>query len=89
MAAADDRASRARVREFVRTHHPDVGGDPAAFAAGLAALRAAGPAAEQRERAAAPVTFVQTTRLRRRLTRVLRQLQPTHRRRRPRQPPLR
>jgi hypothetical protein len=29
---------RARRREFIRTHHPDRGGDPAAFIAGLADL---------------------------------------------------
>jgi hypothetical protein len=28
------------VRAYVRRHHPDVGGDPGGFAAGLAALRA-------------------------------------------------
>jgi hypothetical protein len=28
----------ARRREFIRTHHPDRGGDPAAFIAGLADL---------------------------------------------------
>jgi hypothetical protein len=33
--------SRAALRAFVRTHHPDVGGDPEAFRAGLAAHRAA------------------------------------------------
>lgn len=27
-------------RAFVRTHHPDVGGDPAVFSAGVAAWRA-------------------------------------------------
>jgi hypothetical protein len=32
---------RAALRAFVRTHHPDVGGDPEAFRAGLAAHRAA------------------------------------------------
>ena len=31
---------RAELRAFVRTHHPDVGGDPAAFSEGLAAFRA-------------------------------------------------
>ena len=31
---------RARRREFVRTHHPDHGGDPATFITGLAALTA-------------------------------------------------
>ena len=34
-----DALHRKAVRAFVRQHHPDVGGDPAAFAAGLAALR--------------------------------------------------
>jgi hypothetical protein len=35
----DDEQSRRRARrEFIRTHHPDRGGDPEAFAAGLAAL---------------------------------------------------
>ncbi|WP_433787477.1 hypothetical protein ACQPX6_11765 [Actinomycetospora sp. CA-101289] len=37
---------RAALRAFVRTHHPDVGGDPVAFREGLSELRAAlGPAA--------------------------------------------
>jgi hypothetical protein len=35
----DDEQSRRRARrEFIRTHHPDRGGDPYAFAAGLADL---------------------------------------------------
>jgi hypothetical protein len=35
----DGEQSRRRVRrEFIRAHHPDRGGDPAAFAAGLAGL---------------------------------------------------
>lgn len=37
--ASDERAARRALREFVRTHHPDRGGDPAVFVAGLAALR--------------------------------------------------
>ncbi|MCI2419889.1 hypothetical protein MOQ72_20795 [Saccharopolyspora sp. K220] len=37
----DPAATRAAIRAFVRANHPDVGGDPAVFAAGLAALRAA------------------------------------------------
>ena len=45
----DDEQSRRRARrEFIRAHHPDRGGDPAAFAAGLAELDqlpAGGPAA--------------------------------------------
>ncbi|PRY50651.1 hypothetical protein LY71_103215 [Geodermatophilus tzadiensis] len=39
-APDDARARRRAERAWIRTHHPDVGGDPAAFAAGLAALRA-------------------------------------------------
>jgi hypothetical protein len=33
-------ADRAAFRAFVRAHHPDVGGDPEVFVAGLAELRA-------------------------------------------------
>lgn len=32
--------NRSAIREFARQHHPDVGGDPEVFAAGLAELRA-------------------------------------------------
>lgn len=38
-AARSASADRAAVRAFVRSHHPDVGGDPEAFRAGLARLR--------------------------------------------------
>lgn len=38
-SAAEDAARREEFRAFVRTHHPDVGGDPAVFRAGLAAFR--------------------------------------------------
>jgi len=31
-------AERSRRRDFIRSHHPDVGGDPAEFVAGLAAF---------------------------------------------------
>ena|GEM_PF-777703 len=58
-----DRAQRAAERAFVRAHHPDVGGDPEAFATGLAALRArhaGGTASAPR----GPVTVVVTRRLR-------------------------
>lgn len=34
-----DAATRAEIRAFVRANHPDVGGDPEAFTAGLARLR--------------------------------------------------
>lgn len=40
MTSTPDDDSRARLRAFVRAHHPDVGGDPETFAAGLAELRA-------------------------------------------------
>ncbi|HVX42847.1 MAG TPA: hypothetical protein VHC49_03130 [Mycobacteriales bacterium] len=36
-------AQRKAYREFIRTHHPDIGGDPEVFAAGLAELRNAAP----------------------------------------------
>lgn len=51
-----DRDGRAAFREFVRTHHPDVGGDPAVFAAGLARFRAG--KSEVESRYDAPVSFV-------------------------------
>ena len=46
---ADEQSWRRARREFIRTHHPDRGGDPAAFAAGLAAYdqRPAGGASPQ------------------------------------------
>lgn len=37
----DAAAAHAAMRAFIRAHHPDVGGDPEVFAAGLAELRAA------------------------------------------------
>jgi len=33
---ADEQSWRQARREFIRTHHPDRGGDPAAFAANIA-----------------------------------------------------
>ncbi|WP_284745307.1 hypothetical protein [Amycolatopsis sp. RTGN1] len=57
-----DAAGRAAFRAFVRAHHPDVGGDPAEFAAGLARFRAGEPATTESEvddrRYDAPVSFV-------------------------------
>lgn len=35
----EHRIARAAFREFVRTHHPDVGGDPEEFSAGIARMR--------------------------------------------------
>lgn len=43
---------RAAYRRFVRAHHPDVGGDPEVFAAGLAELRGSAD-----DRFDAPVVF--------------------------------
>lgn len=62
---------RAALRAFVRAHHPDVGGDPAAFREGLATHRAAlrasgatgaGPAADD-PRLDAPVVAVSGSRI--------------------------
>ena len=39
---------RAAFRAFVREHHPDRGGDPGTFAAGVDAFREHGPAAAGR-----------------------------------------
>jgi hypothetical protein len=39
---------RAAFRAWVRTHHPDVGGDPAEFAEGLRRHTARGPVAADR-----------------------------------------
>jgi hypothetical protein len=58
---------RAALRAFVRTHHPDVGGDPVAFREGLAQLRAAsgraGWLAPDDPRLDAPVVAVSDRRL--------------------------
>ncbi|MBE9373019.1 hypothetical protein IQ251_01025 [Saccharopolyspora sp. HNM0983] len=71
---ARDPATRAAIRAFARTHHPDVGGDPDVFAAGLAELRG-----ERADRADAPITAVEDrSRLRRALARVLRRNRPRH-----------
>lgn len=55
-----DAERRTAFRAFVRAHHPDVGGDPAEFAAGLARFRAAETARESEvdSRYDAPVSFV-------------------------------
>lgn len=39
-----DPEQRAAFRAFVKSHHPDRGGDPDVFAAGLTAFRSAPPA---------------------------------------------
>jgi hypothetical protein len=55
----EEEAARAAYRAFVREHHPDVGGDPDEFVAGLEKLRRqqAGPPGDS-PRFDAPVTFV-------------------------------
>ncbi|MFR9729306.1 hypothetical protein ACL03H_08760 [Saccharopolyspora sp. MS10] len=67
MTGTPEGDARARLRAFVRAHHPDVGGDPEAFAAGLAELRARRDAARSspgprpnrpRDRYDAPVVVV-------------------------------
>ena len=50
---------RRRYREFIRTHHPDRGGDPDEFQAGLAAFRREMAAAD---RADGPVVFARRPR---------------------------
>ena len=64
---------RAAYRRWVREHHPDVGGDPQEFAAGLARLRTAWDTPAHADRYDAPVEFVgDHQRLRAALTRLLR-----------------
>lgn len=72
MTTGPDSATRAAIRAFARTHHPDVGGDPEVFAAGLAELRSRGRGPEP-DRFDAPVVAVEDrSRLRRAMTRALR-----------------
>ncbi|NBH07936.1 hypothetical protein [Amycolatopsis sp. SID8362] len=56
--AREDPEGRAAFRAFVRAHHPDVGGDPAEFAAGLARFRES----TADDRFDAPVTFARRRR---------------------------
>ncbi|WP_433334034.1 hypothetical protein [Spirillospora sp. CA-294931] len=52
---AEPRGDRAAFRAWVRAHHPDAGGDPEEFAAGLERMRAPRPGA-------APVVVVRRRR---------------------------
>ena len=45
-----ERQHRARRRQFIRTHHPDRGGDTAAFIVGLAHLDGVGSGAPDADR---------------------------------------
>lgn len=70
-------SQRAAYRRYIRENHPDVGGDPEAFAAGLHRLRAAcrDRSAGPRDRYDAPVVIVsRSDRMRRRLDRLWRRL---------------
>lgn len=65
----DDAETRRAFREFVHRHHPDVGGDPEVFVAGLAAFgrgtapgRAGGAGSGRDPRFDAPVTVVRRPR---------------------------
>ncbi|MGH3621952.1 MAG: hypothetical protein ACRDQ5_09195 [Sciscionella sp.] len=64
---------RAAYRAFVRANHPDVGGDPVAFVAGIAEFEAAQRAHRTRDRFDAPIeVVVQPTGFHHRITRLLR-----------------
>jgi hypothetical protein len=53
-----ERERRAEFRAWVRAHHPDAGGDPAVFAAGLRRRREACGLGDVRERRGGPVVVV-------------------------------
>jgi hypothetical protein len=56
-----EETSRAEIRAFVRARHPDVGGDPDEFIAGLEKLRRRQETGEEHSpRYDAPVSFVVT-----------------------------
>lgn len=62
---------RAAYRRYIKENHPDVGGDPAAFAVGLARLQAAFPRDPVPNPHDAPVEFVdRAERMRRRIRRI-------------------
>ncbi|MGH3904659.1 MAG: hypothetical protein ACRDTE_10785 [Pseudonocardiaceae bacterium] len=64
----------AAYRRYIKENHPDVGGDPDAFAVGLARVRAAFPrdtVPHPQDRYDAPVEFVdRAERMRRRIRRI-------------------
>lgn len=55
--AMDDPQLRREFRRFVLAHHPDRGGDPDTFRAGLTRYRSAAAIAEDDPRLRAPVVF--------------------------------
>lgn len=65
-----DAEARARYRRFVKEHHPDVGGDPEIFAAGIAHFRseqlraARGKARDSDARYDAPIVVLSDWQLR-------------------------
>lgn len=54
----EDPAARRAVREFARRHHPDAGGDPAVFAAGIERIRRGSAATRRPGDFDGPVFFV-------------------------------
>ena len=56
MDANPEQSRRQSRRAFIRTHHPDIGGDPADFVAGLAGLDAEPHAESAAEPDATPST---------------------------------
>lgn len=58
---ADAARRRAEVRAFVRTHHPDCGGDPYAFAEGLRALRRSSASGSSTGAASRPTAYRRRT----------------------------
>lgn len=65
MTRPEQLSRRSAVRAFVRAHHPDVGGDPEVFTAGLRRLRefggdTAGVVSDDDPRLNIPVTIVTT-----------------------------
>ena len=80
-ADSGDAEARARYRRFVKEHHPDVGGDPEVFHAGIARLRseqlraARGQARDPDARYNAPIVVLTDWQLRVvRLLRLLRRI---------------
>ncbi len=66
---------RAAYRRWIRENHPDVGGDPHVFAAGLARYRAVGAGRRPPDRYDAPIVIVpDSDRIRRSLRRFWRRL---------------
>jgi hypothetical protein len=70
----DEQSRRHARREFIRAHHPDAGGDPAAFVTGLAALDRLPAGAPAGAPAARVVVVADTPVLARLLTALMRRI---------------